>query len=239
MGEGLLYVFISGLAIGFAGNFHCIGMCGPLVIAGSTAFNRDKNIYLAGFIYHSLRIIAYVFIGIIFGYIGQSISIVLFQQWLSIGAAIFIFIYLFVFYSKVNQWIDRMSIIKLLKNKISNLLVSEKSNLNIAQLGFMNGLLPCGLVYVAGLTATASGSFITGTILMLGFGLATFPVMFFLMVIGRKISFNVRMSLKKLSPVFIFSVAFLLLLRGMNLGIPFVSPKVENQSMQCCHKPGR
>ncbi|NOT38362.1 MAG: sulfite exporter TauE/SafE family protein [Saprospiraceae bacterium] len=235
MEEGLIYVFLSGLGIGFAGNLHCVGMCGPLVIAGASSMS-GKNSVLSSLLYHKARIIAYIFLGLAFGYIGQTISLVVFQQWISIVAALLIFAYLFIYYSTVNSRIDKLQWIQILKTKISELLYSPDSYWRIMQLGFLNGLLPCGLVYIAGITAAASGSYLTGSVLMLGFGMATFPVMLGIMIMGRKFSFQHKSLFSKLSPIMIFSVAVLLLLRGMNLGIPYISPKLENNKMECCNK---
>jgi sulfite exporter TauE/SafE len=91
-------------------------------------------------------------------------------------------------------------------------------------LGFFNGLLPCGLVYLAVAGAVASGDTISGAVYMLAFGFGTLPLMFIFSAFGNWLGFKQRLFIRKYLPVFSVTIAILLILRGLNLGIPYVSP---------------
>jgi hypothetical protein len=91
-------------------------------------------------------------------------------------------------------------------------------------MGMINGLLPCGLVYIALAASIAGGSLQSGALYMLVFGLGTFPVMLLLSLAGNIISPRVRLKIYKMVPVFVVVLGLLFILRGMNLGIPYLSP---------------
>jgi sulfite exporter TauE/SafE len=103
--------------------------------------------------------------------------------------------------------------------------------------GLLNGLLPCGLVYIACAAATATGSLMSGVDYMLAFGLGTVPMLLTISLVGTKLQFVLRLRLQRLIPVSLAVVGALLLLRGMALGIPYVSPKLpaEPGAASCCH----
>jgi len=104
-------------------------------------------------------------------------------------------------------------------------------------LGVMNGLLPCGLVYVALFASSAYFDPLKSMTFMLIFGLGTTPVMFSIFFLKRLINFKMREKLRRLIPVGIALVAVMLILRGMSLGIPYISPvlpeKEFNGSTHC------
>jgi hypothetical protein len=90
--------------------------------------------------------------------------------------------------------------------------------------GSLNGLLPCGLLYAALLGASTDGSAWGGALFMLFFGLGTWPALFALRLGGGMLGDNARTWLRKASPVLVAMVAVLMILRGLELGIPYVSP---------------
>jgi sulfite exporter TauE/SafE len=93
--------------------------------------------------------------------------------------------------------------------------------------GLLNGFLPCGLVYVAIAGAITTGSVHGGAVYMAVFGLGTFPVMFAMSLVGRLLGTGFKARLRRLVPVGAVILAALFILRGMSLGIPYVSPKME------------
>jgi sulfite exporter TauE/SafE len=103
--------------------------------------------------------------------------------------------------------------------------------------GMANGLLPCGLVYGAMMAAVGQGSTQGSVLLMAGFGLGTIPSLFVLGLVGHKIGQSVRKAWSKWLPWWLLVMALIFLLRGMNLGIPYLSPKVQINTHQgsCCH----
>jgi sulfite exporter TauE/SafE len=108
-------------------------------------------------------------------------------------------------------------------------------------LGIMNGLLPCGLVYLGLAGAMASGSWFYGLVFMGGFGLGTVPVMLFLSLGWMNLSGKFRLTILRIIPGLQFAMALLLILRGLNLGVPYLSPQWPSlnkaQATQVCHVP--
>jgi len=115
-------------------------------------------------------------------------------------------------------------------------LLNKPNNLhNYAFLGFLNGLLPCGLVYVALGGAAILGSIYSASFMMIGFGLGTVPAMAFMMLFKQKLTSNIRF--KKWIPVLVGITAILMIVRGLNLGIPYLSPKLnlsKGKIEKCC-----
>ena len=110
------------------------------------------------------------------------------------------------------------------------------SNFAIFTIGILNGLLPCGLVYMALAGAVVSNNPTEGAIYMLFFGLGTIPVLLSVSLLGNIISVRFRNSIKRIIPFFIFFIGVLFILRGLNLGIPYISPKmIPHEAAKCCH----
>jgi len=107
--------------------------------------------------------------------------------------------------------------------------------------GLLNGLLPCGLIYIALAGATSSGETIKGALFMAVFGLGTLPAMFSVSFISS-ISKRFRSYLSHTAPVLTFIMGTLLVVRGLGLGIPYLSPVFKAPTKDApaviyCHKP--
>jgi len=104
-------------------------------------------------------------------------------------------------------------------------------------IGLLNGLLPCGLVYIALAGAIVSSGPYEGALYMFLFGLGTIPVLLSATLAGNVIGTRFRNMVKKSVPYFILLIAVLFILRGLNLGIPYISPKMEAKKNHpaCCH----
>jgi len=234
-------IILTALSLGFLGSFHCVGMCGPIALA--LPLNRTSTFskFNGAITYNLGRMFTYTLLGGIFGLIGESLVIAGYQQIVSItlGAAILIMVLL------PNQLISRFKITSLMYSSISKLkqqlgLLFQKKNLSsLFFIGTLNGLLPCGLVYLGIAGAIASGTSLNGSLFMAMFGLGTLPAMLTLSLLGNTISLKFRNKINKAVPVFVATMAVLLILRGMNLGIPYVSPELSDSkpvAHKCCHK---
>lgn len=229
---------LLGLGIGLAGSFHCIGMCGPLALSLPLNYsNRFKRIAAIS-LYNLGRSLTYFSLGLLFGVIGSSVSLIGYQQALSIVLGSLI-LFAVVFGSKLSLHLPLVARVnQRIKTILSRLLLSEKKLHSYLLIGLVNGLLPCGLVYLAIASAIATGTVLGGGFLMLAFGFGTVPLMFGLMVAGRHISLAVRQNMRRLVPVFVGIMAGLMILRGLNLGIPYISPAFGKNAKQevvgCC-----
>ena len=219
---------IAGLIIGFVGSFHCIGMCGPIALALPVPDSNNFKFYTGRIIYNLGRIISYAVMGVLFGFIGEKLVLSGFQQVLSISLGILILIVVIIPQRYRNKLLAINFIQKFLtplKKSIGSLF-KRKSLSSFVSIGFLNGFLPCGFVYAGIAGAVSTGSAFNGMLFMILFGLGTFPAMFAVSISGKFIKLNLRKKLSRLTPVFAVFLAVLFIMRGMNLGIPYISPKM-------------
>lgn len=214
--------------LGFVGSAHCAGMCGPLALA-LPHWGRGPGSFLAGrLLYNFGRIVTYALMGAVFGLLGQGVALAGLQRWVSLGLGAAILIGLLV----APQFANRVPItrsVNWLKAALGTML-QRRAMPAMFGIGLLNGLLPCGLVYVACAAATATGDVLSGTRYMIAFGLGTLPMLLAISLLGTKLQFALRFKVQRLIPASLLIVGLLLLLRGMALGIPYVSPKLPAQS---------
>src|SRR5690606_1097358 len=102
-------------------------------------------------------------------------------------------------------------------------------------LGMLNGLLPCGMVYIALLGAVSSGNHFSGSLFMAAFGMGTIPMMMSISLTGSLVGVRFKKLLFNATPVIACLVGGLLILRGLNLDIPYVSPGASCCQTHSCH----
>ncbi len=232
---------IAAISLGFLGSFHCIGMCGPIALAlplgRESAFMRVSG----GITYNAGRIFTYGIFGWLFGLLGKSFVIGGYQQTLSITLGVIILLTV-LFPAKLSSGIGLTKVMLPIVTKLKSLLgklFSKKSFSSLFFIGVLNGLLPCGLVYLGIAGAIATGGVWKGSLFMMFFGIGTLPAMLAVSLAGNIISVEWRNKIRKAVPVFVVVMACLLILRGLNLGVPYVSPelgKTDCTEHSCCHK---
>ncbi|MBZ0242385.1 MAG: sulfite exporter TauE/SafE family protein [Bacteroidales bacterium] len=217
----------TALTIGLIGSFHCIGMCGPIAVALPVGNRTTAGKFIGALLYNLGRAVTYGVLGALFGLLGKGIEMAGFQQWASIIlGVVMILSVLFPFLFR-----GKISVDQLLSGYAARLiakfreLFGRTSYKNLAVIGLLNGLLPCGLVYVAVAGAINTNKVVNGIAFMFVFGLGTIPVMMSVTMLGSVIGQRFRKQMNKLIPVFIVMLGILFILRGLSLGIPFVSPK--------------
>ncbi len=226
--------FWTALILGLVGSVHCAGMCGPLALALPQG-TRDRGSFLLGRLaYNAGRLITYCVLGLVFGLLGQSLLLAGLQRWLSISLGVLLLSGLF-FSRKLRLWRPVTELVEALKARIS-ILLRGRSISSLGLLGLLNGLLPCGLVYVACAGATATNNFFAGAQYMAAFGFGTVPMLLLISLSGRLIPFSLRLQLRKAIPVSVFLLATILIFRGLSLGIPYLSPDLSAAGGACCHR---
>jgi len=222
-------LYIMALMTGLVGSLHCIGMCGPIAIA--LPLGKKNWVYkTAGSLTYNIgRTLTYGVLGAIFGLLGQGIEVAGLQQWASIiiGIVMILFVLfpaLFRNTKKVDQFFNKFA-----GKLISGFrqLFKQTSIISLFFIGLLNGLLPCGLVYVAIAGAINTNDLVSGIYYMLIFGIGTIPVMFIIPLIGNLIGTGLRRRLRGIVSVFIVILGILFILRGLSLGIPYISPKTK------------
>jgi sulfite exporter TauE/SafE len=221
--------FITPLTIGIVGSLHCIGMCGPIVVALPLKKHNLASKITGAILYNSGRVITYSALGILFGLLGRGIHLAGFQQWTSIllGIAMIISVlFPFVFREKITIAGLFSGFASRLISRLKKLF-TDRSYFSLLMIGLLNGLLPCGLVYVAIAGAINSGEVISGALFMMLFGIGTIPLLFVAILASDAIGQRIRLRMQKAVPYFVFMLGVLFILRGMSLGIPYLSPTSE------------
>ena len=224
----------TALLLGLVGSLHCAGMCGPLALALPPA-GTTTPAYVAGRIAYNLgRIVTYCALGLVFGLVGATLWLAGVQRWVSIALGVALLLGLFAS-RKLVRWTPVTLVVDQLKSPMS-ILLRRRTLASLAVLGLLNGLLPCGLVYVACAGAAATGGILAGAQYMAAFGVGTVPMMLPISLSGKLVPLSLRLQFRKAIPVCVFLLATLLILRGMSLGIPYLSPDLSTGNSSCCHK---
>ena len=216
------------------GSFHCAGMCGPIAIALPLHGNTVPQKIFGGTLYNLGRTITYGIMGAVFGLLGQGLHLLGFQQKISVlMGAIMIISVLFpaLFKNQYNMGKSWFSVVGKLKKTIAKMF-AIRSFQSLFFIGMLNGLLPCGLVYMAIAGAIGTGGVVQGSLYMILFGLGTIPMLLGISLAGNVLSLTVRKQINKLIPVLVVIVGLLFILRGLSLGIPYLSPpkqKIEKK----------
>lgn len=217
----------TALTLGLVGSLHCAGMCGPIAIALPLAKENWLTKIIGGFLYNFGRILTYGILGALFGLLGRGIKLAGLQQWASIVIGV-IMIVSVLFPVILRQKIKLGDIFTGYAGRLTGsfrILFKFHSTGSLLLIGLLNGLLPCGLVYIAIAGAINTNDVVMGIAFMMLFGLGTTPMLLGISVMGSMVSLSLKKRLNKVIPVFIVLLGLLFILRGMSLGIPYISPK--------------
>jgi sulfite exporter TauE/SafE len=228
---------LAGSILGLAGSLHCVGMCGPLMLLLPNE-NRWISVLKSQGIYHLGRTLTYVILGSVAGLLFLWIDIRSVEQQFSLALGLaFLFLWIYDFWgskgrgsSKLQLWVQNAFGKALKKHETWGWFLG----------GLLNGLLPCGLVYGALLASLSTGSNFGTITFMAGFGLASAPALIGVSLSKAALMKKVAPMLRKALPFWLLIMALVFLLRGANLGIPFLSPKFQTQETlqngaKCCH----
>ena len=219
-------MLITALIFGLLGSFHCVGMCGPIAFLLPVDRNNPVKRVLQIASYHAGRLFTYATIGLLFGFLGSRLQLFGIQQQLSIAIGVLMILAILLRNRMVSKYLGTQFLYKWigkLKSALGNAL-KGKSIDRFFTIGFLNGLLPCGLVYMAVFGSVAAGGAWEGSLYMVFFGLGTIPLMTTATYLGNFLKAGLRQRLLKAIPVVVVIVGMLFVLRGLGLGIPYVSP---------------
>ena len=229
------FAIVTGFSIGLLGSLHCLGMCGPIALSLPVNKFTTARKYLSIILYNLGRASSYAAMGVLFGFLGSSFHFFGIQRILSIVGGLLILSFALVYYLNPS-WLSTGRWSSKISNLLGTHLKKDKTYGTFWLIGLFNGLLPCGLVYLALASAFTTGSVLDGMLLMFAFGLGTLPLMSFLMIAGKWVKESTRIRLRQLVPIWVIALATLMILRGLNLGIPYLSPSLQTDSHQvkCC-----
>ena len=231
----------TALLFGLLSSLHCVGMCGPIALMLPVGNSKGIAKYSRIALYHLGRLSAYASIGLLFGLVGRGLFLAGVQQRLSLVIGVAMIIVTLVSEKSLGKYALSKPIFQLLAKLKTALGAQFKSRSlrSFFTIGFLNGFLPCGMVYVALFGAIAMQSAALGSLYMLVFGLGTLPLMSSISVVSNWISLRSRNTIQRYMPVFALVLGVLFIIRGLGLGIPYVSPTQINLFVQqhpTCHQ---
>lgn len=217
-------LIISGFVLGMAGSLHCMGMCGPLsLVLPMQGLTRGSKLFSL-LTYQFGRITTYAILGIAFGFFGRKLFHAGFQQTASlvigfviVAAGVLLFIGK---YGGNGKWLAPV------RRAFDKLWIRAWNTKSFYLVGMVNGLLPCGMIFVALLATLSFPHAWDAPVFMIGFGFGTLPAMMFAAYTMAQLRPAVRKLMRQAVPYFMILVGVWIFMRGLNLGIPFVSPEI-------------
>ncbi len=206
---------------GLVGSLHCAGMCGPICLAlplGDSTRTRTHALLQ----YHAGRIGTYVLLGTFFGLLGAGVRLAGFQSWLSVaaGAAMVVIALLSIdVEGKLARWLPLRHVTAWVHTQLAQLLRRGQAT-GLWRLGALNGLLPCGLVYLAIAGALTLGNAGWGALYLLAFGLGTLPLLMITGLFGHYAGQRMRRTVRQLYPVLLGGLGAWLIYRGVVFHLP-------------------
>jgi sulfite exporter TauE/SafE len=215
-------------------------MCGPIAMMLPVDRTNEAKKVLQILTYHFGKIIAYASLGLIFGLLGKSFYLAGWQQQMSIIFGVLMIVVAFVPEKVFARYNFSKSVFKIISNVKSNLgkQFKNKSYFSLFTIGFLNGFLPCGMVYIAIFGAIAMQSVSLGVMYMLLFGIGTIPMLTLVVYLSQLLTFSSRNALQKGIPIVTIVIGILFIIRGLGLDIPYVSPSNLSLFVQAnanCH----
>lgn len=211
---------------GLISSFHCVGMCGPIAMMLPVERNNPEKKAIQIITYHLGRLTAYGNIGLLFGLLGKGLFLAGIQQQLSIFIGIAMILVILIPEKVLARYNFSRPVYNLISRIKQNLgsHFKNKSFKSLFIIGLLNGFLPCGMVYVALFGAIAMQSAGLGLLYMILFGLGTVPLMSLVVYINSFLTVSFRNKIQKIIPYIGIIIGVLFILRGLGLGIPYVSP---------------
>lgn len=171
------YDLLSMAVLGLLGTGHCMGMCGPLVIA----FPVRIGVFSAQLWYHLGRIGTYTLVGVVLGTLGGALGRLSLLAHLQVGlgavAAVFLLSFGLARIGLIREprLLQVQGTATLTGHGLVRRLVGGRRPPSMLPLGLVMGLLPCGLSYAAFARALPAGGPLEGGMLLATFGAGTLP----------------------------------------------------------------
>lgn len=189
--------------------------------------NSGRSSVLSFLLYHLGRLLVYVLIGVFFGLFSSSVQLFTLQKHFAILLGILI-LAIFAFpriRNRFEGWYCQSFFYQKLKTRLTGY---YSTRFRWLAAGALNGMLPCGLVYLAAAGAMISGS-ITGAIYsMLLFGLGTLPILVMLRVLRIYLP-EVLAPLSNVTTTIALISGVLLIVRGLTIENPDINGLITAQ----------
>jgi sulfite exporter TauE/SafE len=201
-------------------------MCGPIALMIPVDRTNPAKKTTQIITYHLGRLTAYALIGLVFGLVGKGFFLAGIQQRLSVFIGVAMIITILTPETVLANYNFSKPVYRLISKIKSSLgkQFKNKSYQSLFTIGLLNGFLPCGMVYVALFGAIAMQNVSFGILYMLLFGIGTIPMMSSVTYLNSIMTVSFRNKIQKAIPYVGVIIGILFILRGLGLGIPYVSP---------------
>ncbi|WP_420318565.1 sulfite exporter TauE/SafE family protein [Ekhidna sp.] len=216
---------IGAFIIGLFGSLHCVGMCGPVMMAFMGPNQSKKGFVL----YHSGRILSYILIGGLLGLLGATIAFMNLQKFLAffLGSGLILLYGVPSIRHRLERFYFESGFYQFLKSFLSqNLTVRKRWFLS----GVANGFFPCGLTYVAAAGAVALANPLEGVVFMILFGLGTLPALMTLSFAGNIFSQRLKTLIPRSIPIIAIFSGSILIMRGLLTTFPQFNQMVQTNA---------
>ncbi len=167
----------SGVALGLLGSGHCLGMCGPLVVA----FPGRTGRWMSHVQYHSGRLLTYGALGGVMGGMGgvmQADALPRLQLGVMLAAAVFLVMLggMRLGLWREPRWLSWSGIARFPGlRRLVRLDAGQGQGWRSFALGLLFGFLPCALSMAAFMVALSTRSMGWGAAYAVAFGIGTLP----------------------------------------------------------------
>ena len=229
----------AAFSMGLLGSLHCVGMCGPLMLAVPYSASQKFSILLEVFSYQLGRILVYTLLGVLIGGVGKGLYLAGLQSVFSVLTGLVLLVAALLSFD-LEHFITRLPLVEKLNTEVKarvNALWKRQGSGFHLKIGMLNGLLPCGLVYLAIVGAVTMPNILSSALYMTSFGLGTLPLLVLTIMAGQRLSLSWRSRLQRLYPVFVAAVGLFLIIRGLEFDVPrtFDFWELSQGDMPVCH----
>jgi len=207
-------MWLTAIIIGSAGSLHCLGMCSPLVMAATSI---RSSAFANRLVYNGGRVLSYGILGALVSSFGSLFQFSSFQNILTIGLGSLLIIFGLAGISHIRIPFVTMPLQRFtgaLKKMFSKFL-ERKTVISLAAMGMLNGLLPCGLTYLALTYCLTLADGLSGFYFMLLFGAGTLPVMLGFTSVIQLLMNQFKFSFRKITTVMMIALGTLLITRSL------------------------
>lgn len=233
----LIYMFTLGLGT----SLHCVSMCGPLVLTYAVKGTEEGPWYhklTPNLVYQGAKIASYMLVGLLLGAIGSFFNLDSVRPYIMFAAGAFMIVLGLGITGRV-PWAARLTprpprwlmnaIVKLRKKSAADAEVGESHLTTAVFFGLITGLLPCGPLMAAQVSAAASGSAVSGAAGMMMFGLGTAPLMIAFGTAGSLIPKVWKERMMTILAIGVIAFGLVFINRGLLLtGAPISSNTIKN-----------
>lgn len=212
------------MIMGLLSSLHCLGMCGPLAMASPVLRGGPANVLLSRFIYHGGRITTYALIGLVIGFTGEVLRVSGIHSNVSIATGILVVSLIIARFLGLRYAEGKVYVLFLRLKRPFQHFFRRRTPASLYVLGFLNGLLPCAMVYLAAGTALALGHAWASLGFMIVFGLGTTPLLWLASEGFRNLTRHFKINVNYVYSVLSLLTGILLIMRGLHLGVPWLSP---------------